>query len=452
MDQKSAWEALFSQQVPTGVDLDEAEKAIEGIDEVDPSITLEPGVQARVNEYLIDPDTFVAGNQGDPRVPRWTRHAKSIDPMNDNATGQPPSAVPSSDGTPAPSAPAQAPPSSPLKASALRASGNEPAGQPSLGGVIERGSSSNIRPGHDERGRDSRKPAEPQAGDQDQGQAVAPVTQVSTQVVRPVRSFSEIEDGTRTKAELLREETATKVNETPAQRKKRLDDEAAERQRRFDQDAAECARRQRMEEEARKRRIADEAAAAEVQRLADLRLADEKRQLDEAADERKRHADLRLADEKRRLGEEAEERKLKRKEKADERKRLADEAARLARKAAERAEAEPPPPPPEPTPDPGTRVSVQAQMILGSVPYLRERDVVLELFKKLRAGDISAGDQLLQLETRLRAVVRAMPTAYMEYPAAQLLVSLIDALRRKVDEKEKDWFQANYITGVYGAG
>lgn len=78
MEQKNAWTALFAQKPPTGIDFDDAEVSVEGQGEVDTSITLEPALQGRVDEFLMDPMEFMNANKEDPRIPQWTRLATAL--------------------------------------------------------------------------------------------------------------------------------------------------------------------------------------------------------------------------------------------------------------------------------------------------------------------------------------------------------------------------------------
>ncbi|NQV89959.1 hypothetical protein HQ487_00955 [Candidatus Uhrbacteria bacterium] len=78
MNPKMAWEVLFSKQAPSKTDFDEAVDALDGVDEVDPAIVLEPEILKRADEYLTKPPRFITSHAGDVRVAYWKQHAESI--------------------------------------------------------------------------------------------------------------------------------------------------------------------------------------------------------------------------------------------------------------------------------------------------------------------------------------------------------------------------------------
>lgn len=126
MNPTRAWEVLFAQEVPKNVDFDEAVSALDGIEEVDPAITLTPEVLDRAEEYLTDAPTFVEANITDPRAPHWKRHAESI--------GETVGADPATNTTTAPATPEPKAPTTSLSASALISANVGGSAGPSLGG------------------------------------------------------------------------------------------------------------------------------------------------------------------------------------------------------------------------------------------------------------------------------------------------------------------------------
>lgn len=126
MNPTRAWEVLFAQEVPKNVDFDEAVSVLDGIKEVDPSITLTPEVLDRAEEYLTDAPTFVEANSTDPRAPHWKRHAESI--------GETVGAGPSTSTATAPATPEPTAPTTSLSASALINANLGGSSEPSLGG------------------------------------------------------------------------------------------------------------------------------------------------------------------------------------------------------------------------------------------------------------------------------------------------------------------------------
>lgn len=395
MEQKNAWEAMFSLLPPTGVDLDKAEEALMGKGEVDPSIKLKAEIQQRTDEFLMDPAGFLSANASDPRVSRWTRLATGLGVSV--AGTSPAEAAPPSKRT--------------LSASALM-SASVGDGTPTAP-VFGSGKAGGLSPDDDDRpkrDRDKDKRKSKDRGEVILGKGRTSVAEeASTPDIPPadstpglVPAFQYIQDRGRVDGELVRERTAATRRETPAAQKRRLDAEAAERRRRLDEDAAERQRRMAEEEEALRRRLAIQAEADEKKRLAELRLAAEKQRLDEEAEVRR--------EERKRAREEARERK-----------------------------------PPEPSLD--RNLPPLGMTVIQSPKYIELRDRLMTAVQSERRGETGAEDEVRKLGREITRLAGSRNR--LEELAGGMLHRMRRSLAQWQDVHDPKAFQASYITGIY---
>lgn len=389
MEEKNAWEAMFSLVPPTGVDLDKAEATLMGKGEVDPRIKLKPEIERRTNEFLMDPTGFLSANASDPRVPRWTRLATGL-------------GVSVAGTSPAEAAP---PPKRTLSASALM-SASVGDGTPTAP-VLGTGKAGEASTDGEPRLIDKEKKRSRDRGDgapSDKGRTSV-AEETPTPDIPPadstpglVPAFQYIQDRGRVDGELVRERTAATRRETPAAQKRRLDAEAAERRRRLDEDAAERQRRMAEEEEALRRRLAIEAEADEKKRLAELRLAAEKQRLDEEAEVRR------------------EERKRARERK-----------------------------PPEPPLD--RNLPPLGMTVIQSPKYIEFRDRLMTAVQSERRGETGAEDEVRKLGREITRL--AGSSNRLEELAGGMLHRMRRSLAEWQDVHDPKAFQASYITGIY---
>lgn len=413
MKEKKAWEALFTPTPPYEVDFDEAASVVEGLGQVDMSITLDPPVQRCVDEFQMDPAGFLSANVSDPRVPQWTRLATAL-------------SVPT---TPKP------PIRRALSASALMSasvSDGTPTA-PVFGSRKTGGTSTDTADSDDSPKREKKKRKEPDrdkdkkkhephsdaspAGDKSADGKAKPSADTSQSSPPPdlVHAFQSIQDRGRVVGEIVRERIAATRRETPTAQKKRLDAEAVERQRRLDEDERERQRRQAEEEEALRRRLEIEAKANEEKCLAELRLAAEKQRLDDEAEERR-----------------------------EERKRAREEAR--ARKPPES------PLRPKPLIDVTDRSIPQiTREILAYDSYRTWSSWLIEAFHLIRTGTPAEKEQKRADLPHMRTLIQSMKASQdrMEVQAGFHLDRLLEVLEAGRDQRDPDWFQANYVTGTY---
>lgn len=465
MDQKQAWEGLFSLNPPAGFDFDSAANVLDGVQEIQ-GVNLAAPVLKRAREFLMDPADFIAANPGDARVPQWTRLAASlgvtIAPTTASSSTAPPAATPPTTAPPATTSPPPPAAAKSLSPSGLRKAMLAAAAGPSLAGIkvatgTTPGGPSAKTDDPSDGGKPSTEPPQPKAvkkpdatGDAD-GDAGATTSEPPDDGHRSsagdtgghTRSSQEYQRPRNTTSaviEVLRELAAiTGVATDQAEVDEREAAESSRREKRLAADAAERERLQAEDEAALKRRLAIGNTAELKRRRSLLKIADEQRLADEEAAERKRRADEEAAERKRRADEEAEERKLRRKDEAEDRKRLAD----LARERAQAEDARPR----------QSRVAASVPLAvletLRSAPYLASRDRALELARRAREGDASARIDRDALALQLRRDVRSMAPEYQVVASAELLLSLIEQVEAGRDQADSAWFRANFITGCY---